>query len=414
MSNEILIDVTDKATRVAIIEDDELAEIYIEDKKTEKIVGNIYIGKVCRVLPGMQAAFVDIGVSKNAFLYVRDAVPECEYVKNPNVNYKISDILKVGQQIIVQAIKEPFGTKGARVTTHITLPGRHLILLPTGDYIGISRRIEDVDIQNKLKELAEKVKPEGMGLIIRTNAKDDSLSDFQNDVKFLTNLWDSILKSSKSGNVPRCIYKDVNIIIKTVRDYFSNSIDRLIINNREEYNKILELVHFMSKDLKLKVQCANQETNLFERHFVEYAINQALNKKVWLKCGGYLIIEETEALTVIDVNTGKFIGKNNLEDTILKTNLEAVTEIAKQLRLRDIGGIIIIDFIDMNNEENENKLIEAMENELKKDRTKTTVVGMTGLGLLEMTRKKIRKKLSSMLQTQCPQCNGTGRIRNKI
>ena len=410
MANEILIDVNNSSRRVAIIENDELAEIYIENNDTEKSVGNIYIAKVCRVLPGMQAAFVDIGTNKNAFLHVRDAIPESEYTKNPNHEFRISDVLKIGQELIVQVIKEPFGTKGARVTTHITLPGRNLILLPNGDYIGISRRIENLDAKEELKELASKVKPEGMGLIVRTMVQNDDTYNFADDVRFLTTLWDNIWEKTKKGPVPRCIYKDMNIILKTVRDYLSPSVDRLIINNDQDYQEILELAQIISPSLKLKVQCVDSSVNLFDKHFIEHSIKKALDKKVWLKCGGYLIIEETEALTVIDVNTGKFIGKNNLEDTIVKTNLEAVQEIARQLRLRDIGGIIIIDFIDMNDKNHEELLINAMKEALKKDRTKTIVVGMTGLGLLEMTRKKIRKKLSSVLQTSCPNCNGTGKV----
>ena len=412
MANEILIDVNSLYKRVAIIENDELAEIYVENNDIEKTVGNIYIGKVCRVLPGMQAAFVDIGTDKNAFLHVRDAVSESEYINNPKQEFNISDVLKVGQSIIVQVIKEPFGTKGARVTTHLTLAGRNLILLPTGNYIGISRRIEDAEKKEQLKELASKVKPEGMGLIVRTMVQNDDNYNFSDDVKFLTNLWTNIYSKTTKGPVPRCIYKDMSIILKTVRDYLSPSIDRLVINNRHDYEEILELAEIISPSLKLKIQCADSSVNLFEKNSIEYSIKQALDKKVWLKCGGYLIIEETEALTVIDVNTGKFIGKNNLEDTIVKTNLEAVNEIARQLRLRDIGGIIIVDFIDMNDKSHEELLINAMNEALKKDRTKTIVVGMTGLGLLEMTRKKIRKKLSSVLQSPCPNCNGTGKVPN--
>lgn len=410
MSKEIFIDVNASETRVAIIEDNILVELYIENEETSKTVGNIYVGKVSRVLPGMQAAFVDIGADKNAFLYIRDAISEDEYVKNPKCDFKISNILKVGQEIIVQVIKEAIGTKGARVTTHLTLPGRHLILLPLGDYIGVSRRIYDDELKEKLKLQAMKVKPDNMGLIVRTVVSSEESYNFSDDVEFLTNLWNEILKKTKKGRVPRCIYKDMGAILKTVRDCFSSDINKLTINSKEGYDNILEFLQFMSPDLKSKVHYVSNCQNLFEKYNIEYSISQALNKKVWLKCGGYLIIEETEALTVIDVNTGKFIGKNNLEDTILKTNLEAVKEIVTQLRVRDIGGIIIVDFIDMKEAEHQDMLIAAMKEELKKDRTKTIVVGMTGLGLLEMTRKKIRRKLSSVLQSTCENCKGTGKV----
>lgn len=408
MSNKILINKDTTKTRVAILEDDDLAEIYIDDENIKNSVGNIYVGKVCRVLPGMQAAFVDIGASKNAFLYVKDAISEEEIEKNSDVDLKISDVLKVGQIIIVQVVKEAIGTKGARVTKHITLPGRHLILLPNSNYIGVSKRIEDESTKNDLVHAAQKVKPDNMGLIIRTIACDDTCYDFSDDVKFLLNLWNDILKKSTKGNVPRCIYNDTDIIKKVLRDYFGSNVDKLIVNDLAAYEEALSFVSLISPSLKAKIHY--NPTDLFELYSINHSIKNALNKKVWLKCGGYLLIEETETLTVIDVNTGKFVGKNNFEDTVLKTNLEAANEIAKQIRLRDIGGIIIIDFIDMADTNNQNTLIDAMNDALKKDRTKTTVIGMTKLGLLEMTRKKIRRKLSAILQDNCPLCNGTGKV----
>ncbi|MBP5427279.1 MAG: Rne/Rng family ribonuclease [Clostridiales bacterium] len=408
MSNKILIDKHGDQTRVAIIEDNDLAEIYIEDKDTQKSVGNIYVGKVCRVLPGMQAAFVDIGAEKNAFLYVKDALPDSLYTKNPNSEFKISNVLKVGQELLVQVVKEALGTKGARVTRHITLPGRHLVLLPNSDYIGISRRIEDETVKKNLVSIAQKIKPSNMGLIIRTIANNDPSFDFSTDIEFLTKLWNNILEKSKKGAVPRCVYSDMDITKKILRDYLSPSVDKLIVNDSHLYREILEFVNFISPSSIGKIHF--DSTDSISLYNLDHSINKALSKKVWLKCGGYLLIEEAETLTVIDVNTGKFVGKNNFEDTILKTNLEAVKEIARQLRLRDIGGIIIVDFIDMNKPENQASIITAMNEALKKDRTKTTVVGMTQLGLLEMTRKKIRKKLSSVLETSCPLCNGSGRI----
>ncbi len=416
MVNEIIVDVGLEETRVALLEDKELAEIYIERPFPERLVGNIYRGKVSSVLPGMQAAFIDIGYEKNAFLYVGDAVAHKEYTEEDEEVYhelkdcNIEEILRPGQEITVQVIKEPIGTKGPRVTTHITLPGRHLVLLPNADYVGISRRIENESERIKLKKIAEELKPKGMGLIVRTASEGKGQEDFTHDVNFLIKLWDTIKVKENSGAVPRCLHRDLNLIYRTVRDLFTWNVDKFIINDRQQYQKVLELVEMISPALKLRIEYFSKNYDLFEYYQIETKITRALARKVWLKCGGYLIIDQTEALTVIDVNTGKYIGGTNLEDTVLKTNIEAAREIAKQLRLRDIGGIVIIDFIDMHEQDHQQMVLDALKQALKKDRTKTTVVGMTGLGLIEMTRKKVRQGLSSVLNIDCPYCEGTGKI----
>lgn len=416
MVNEIIVDCGLNETRVALLEDKELSEIYIERSYPERIVGNIYRGKVSSVLPGMQAAFIDIGHEKNAFLYVGDAIAQKEYVEEDDEDlqnykeYNIEDILRPGQEITVQVVKEPIGTKGPRVTTHITLPGRHLVLLPNADYVGISRRIEVEEERNKLKKIAEKIKPKGVGLIIRTVSEGKEAEDFNHDLSFLLKLWDSIKQKETSGPVPRCIHKDVNLIYRAVRDLFTRDIAKFIINDRQQYLNVLELVDMISPALKMRVEYFSKSYDLFEYYQIDTKIAKALTRKVWLKSGGYLIIDQTEALTVIDVNTGKFVGGSNLEDTVLKTNIEAAKEIAKQLRLRDIGGIIIIDFIDMHEQEHQKMVLDVLKQALKKDRTKTTVVGMTGLGLIEMTRKKVRQGLSSVMTVECPYCDGTGRV----
>jgi ribonuclease G len=416
MSNEILVDVGVNETRVAIMEDRELVEIYFERHSTQRLVGNIYRGKVSSVLPGMQAAFIDIGYEKNAFLYVGDAVANKEFTEESEAgfvngkDYNIEELLRVGQEITVQVVKEPIGTKGPRVTTNITLPGRQLVLLPNADYVGISRRIEDEEERMKLRQIVEKIKPKDMGLIVRTASEGRRSEDFSNDVNFLSKVWDKIKQKEKSGPVPRCIHKDLNLVYRTVRDLFTWEIDKFIINDRGEYNKVLELVEMSSPALKLRVEYFSKNNDLFEHFEVESKLAKAISKKVWLKCGGYLIIEKTEALTVIDVNTGKYVGVNNLEDTVLRTNVEAAKEIAKQLRLRDIGGIIIIDFIDMHETEHQKMILETLKAALKKDRTKTIVVGMTGLGLIEMTRKKVRQGLDSVIHIDCMYCDGTGNI----
>lgn len=419
MSKKIIVDVQHDQTRVAIIEDGELVEIYMEGEESRGIVGNIYRGKVENVLPGMQAAFVDIGLEKNAFLYVGDITTDKSVFEFPDeegatVNearaLSIRDIIKKGQELTVQVLKEPIGTKGARVTTQITLPGRYLVLMPTVNYVGVSRRIEDEDERKRLKDIAEGIKPQGMGVIIRTAAQDKDQEDFLQDIDFLCRLWAKIQGKEWKGKVPRALYEDEDIVYRTIRDFYTPDIDRILINNKEEYEKTLEFADVLFPGLRERMEYFDEPTGIFQYYGIESKIEKAIQKKVWLKNGGYLIIDPTEALTVIDVNTGKFVGSRNLEDTVLKTNLEAAQEIAHQIRLRDIGGIIIIDFIDMGKEESRGKVLEVLNNALKKDRTKTNVVGFTGLGLVEMTRKKVRRRLSSKLLRPCPYCHGTGRV----
>ncbi len=417
MKREIIADSSFRDLRVALLEDGELAEVYIEKNGlSNRIVGNIYRGKVSSVLPGMQAAFVDIGHEKNAFLYVSDVIPQKSFVDDEEDctqdlrGWSIEELLKPGQEITVQVAKEPMGSKGCRVTTHVTLPGRHIVLLPGADYTGVSRRIENDNERNKLRKIAESLKPKGMGLIVRTASEGRSEEDFKEDIDFLQKLWESITNKEKKGQVPRCIHKDMTLILRTVRDIFTFDIDRFVINDKQQYEKVLEFVDLISPELKNRVELFDKGYDIFEYYQIESKIARALARKIWLKSGGYLVFDKTEALTVVDVNTGKYIGSNNLEDTVLKTNMEAAAEIAKQVRLRDIGGIIIIDFIDMHETEHQQMVIEALRQALKRDRTRTTVVGMTGLGLIEMTRKKIKQELATDMTINCPHCEGTGRI----
>jgi len=416
MESEIIVDVGSDETRVALLEEGELVELHIEKNSSERFVGNIYRGKVNNVLPGMQAAFIDIGYERNAFLYVTDAISQNECSDNEKEalkdrkNLNISDVLKPGQEITVQVIKEPIGTKGPRVTTHITLPGKYAVLLPNADYTGVSRRIENEEERSRLKKIAQSIKPAGKGLILRTAAEGKEKEDFLKDLDFLTKLWETIRSKEQKGNVPRCIYREHNIVERTVRDLFTQDIDKFVINDVQQYERVLELAELISPSLKARVKYFSKDYQIFEYYQIESHILKAMSRKVWLKSGGYIVIDKTEALTVIDVNTGKFTGRNNLEDTVVKTNMEAAAEIAKQLRLRDIGGIIIIDFIDMRENEHQKMVIDTLIQSLKKDRTKTTVVGMTGLGLLEMTRKKVRSELSVIMSNDCPYCGGTGKI----
>jgi ribonuclease G len=408
---EILIDVALEGKRVALLENGELTEFYIENPGTERLVGNIYKGKVSSVLPGMQAAFIDIGQEKNAFLYIDDAITDDDEEEFHELRkVSIEKLLKPGQDITVQVVKEPIETKGPRVTTQITLPGRHLVLLPNADYIGISRRISSDKERARLRKIAEEVKPKGMGLIVRTASEDKTLEDFKSDVSFLLKQWKKINKSEKIGRVPRCIHKDLSLVHKTVRDLFTADIDRLVVNDYKEYRGILELVEMVTPKLKSRVHCYKKDVEIFDFYNVNNQLKKALARKVWLNCGGYIVIDKTEALTVIDVNTGKYVGNNSLEKTVLKTNIEAANEIAKQLRLRDIAGIIIIDFIDMEDKGHQKEVLNALKNALSKDRTKSIVVGMTGLGLIEMTRKKVRPELNAFMTVECPYCEGSGTV----
>ncbi len=408
----IIVDIGFKENRVALLNENDLVELYIEKEDNRKISGNVYKGRVINVLPGMEAAFVDIGLEKNAFLYVKDAIPRDTLLDNSIDLKKISikDVVKVGQEIIVQVVKEPYGTKGARITTHITLPGRHLVLMPYTNYVGVSRRITSEIERERLKTLAEEIKPENVGVILRTAAEGKEAEDLRTDIKFLLKLYSKIDRERNLGFAPRTIYRDLDLVHRTVRDLFTSAYEELLVNDWDTYNSLLELVELISPHLLNRVKFFNDSHDIFSYYGIESKVNSALDKKVWLKSGGYIVIDETEALTSIDVNTGKYVGKVNLEDTVLKTNIEAAEEIAKQLRLRNIGGIIIIDFIDMNIPDDEKLVLKTLEKELLKDRTKATVLGITQLGLVEMTRKKVRSRLSSKLLKTCPCCEGRGKI----
>ncbi|TCO79972.1 Rne/Rng family ribonuclease [Marinisporobacter balticus] len=404
---KIIVDSSLNQTRVAVLEDKELVELYIERETNRRTVGNIYKGRIANVLPGMQAAFVDVGLDKNAFLFVKDAIPpEMEADRG----LSIRDVVKSGQEIIVQIIKEAIGSKGARVTTHLTLPGRYLVLMPYVDYVGISRRISNEHERERLREIIEAVKPSNMGIIVRTAGEGKEEKEVKEDLNFLLKLWQKIEKEKKLGFAPKLIYQDLDLLHRTIRDMFTSSIDKLMINDKEKYKSILDLVELVAPHLKKRVEHFEVDMNIFEYFNIESMINHAIARKVWLKSGGYLVIDQTEALTVVDVNTGKYVGSIDLEDTVLRINKEAAEEIAKQLRLRDIGGIIIVDFIDMNKQGGKKEVLNVLEKALEKDRTKTNVLGITQLGLLEMTRKKIRGRIGSIMQKKCPYCEGTGSV----
>lgn len=412
MTKEILINIGIDENRVAILEDGLLAEILIERPEEQRRAGNIYRGKVENVLPGMQAAFIDIGEEKNAFLYIDDILPKEGDPENGEVSKHVSiqDILREGQDIVVQMIKEPIGTKGPRVVTQITIPGRYLVLVPAVDYIGISRRIEDETERERLKTTVASFKSSGVGLIVRTAAEGVDSADLQSDYEFLINVWEKIKKKTKKGPCPALLYRDHDFLYRILRDYLSKDVDRLLIDENDTYAKALELVKTLAPSLKNRVQLYNGAAPLFEVFNVENQVEKALRRKVWLECGAYLVFDQTEALTVIDVNTGKFTGTTCLEDTVYQTNLMAAGEIARQIRLRNLAGIIIIDFIDMRSDEERDQVIARLEEEFARDKVKVNILGFTSLGLLELTRKKVRQSLKEILQIECESCEGTGSI----
>lgn len=440
MSAELVINAASHETRIALIENNTIAELYIERSREKGIVGNIYKGRVIRVLPGMQAAFVDIGLEKAAFLYVADvfdAIEEYETLldggkkdmdmgqdddagEQPpqgHPDYKplhpIEELLQEGQELLVQISKEPLGTKGARITSHISLPGRHLVYMPTVDHIGISRRIEDEEERERLREIVERIKLPGTGYIVRTVSEGKSEEDMLADMNYLSKLWADISKRKDKAAVPSLVHSDLDVVQKVVRDIVNEQVDRIIVDSKPDYDRIVQFISTFAPKMKYSMELYDDEEPIFDHFGLEVEISRALGRKVWLKSGGYIIIEQTEALTAIDVNTGRFVGKHNLEDTILKTNLEAVKEIAYQLRLRNIGGIIIIDFIDMEKEVNRDKVFGALEEALKADKSKTNILKISELGLVEMTRKRVRESIGRLMCEPCFYCEGRGYIKSK-
>lgn len=403
---ELLIKTDNEETAVALLENGILMEIYFERSRDRHLLGGIYKGMVQNVLPGMQAAFVDIGLAKNAFLYVEDILPASSGERGV---HKINELVKVGQELLLQIIKEPVGSKGACVTANPSLPGRFLVLLPGGNYLAVSRRINDEEEVKRLKELVGEFLPAGMGAIIRTAAAGVSRDEVALEVKNLVKQWKRIQGKAAAAGAPALIHRDLDLVQRIIRDININEEIKIIADSAETRERILELIPESLSGLPVETFYGARD-DFFSEHMVEPQLAQALYRKVWLKSGGYLIIDQMEALTVIDVNTGKFVGSHDLAETVLKTNLEAVTEIARQLRLRNLGGIIIVDFIDMDNAADKERLLTALIEETQKDHTRVIVLGITQLGLVEMTRKKIGQELSRSLETECPFCHGKGRV----
>jgi ribonuclease G len=434
MSNEIIINATSYETRVALLENGVVSELFMERSRDLGILGNIYKGRVVKILPGMQAAFVDIGLERTAFLYVtdvREAMEEYEGLMKEGeegiefeselgpvrfthaASVPIEDLLKEGQEILVQVSKEPMGTKGARITSHISLAGRHLVFTPTVDHVGVSRRIENERERKRLKELVTAMKPPGTGFIVRTVSEGKSEEELRADMDYLVRLWESIQKRKESVSAPALIHSELNLTLRVIRDMFSADISRLVIDSREECQKAMDFVNTFMPKLSEFVELYEGDEPIFDAYGIELEISRAIGRRVWLKSGGYIIIDRTEALTTVDVNTGRYVGKKGLEETVLKTNLEAVKEIAYQLRLRNIGGIIIIDFIDMDKPANREKVYNAFVDVLKKDKARTNILRISEFGLIEMTRKRVRESLSQALCEPCPYCDVRGWVKSK-
>ena len=416
--DEILINVTPRETRVAVVENGVLQEILIERPGKRGLVGNIYKGRVARVLPGMEAAFVDISLERAAFLHVSDIRPESvplpseAAASGDRAALAITDLVREGQEVVVQVIKDPIGTKGARLTTHITLPSRFLVFLADSDVAGVSVKIDGERERQRLKEMVNAFRTEfGGGYIVRTAAEGAETWALRADMQFLQRLWDSIRERIKETSGVGALYEDLPLVLRVLRDFVGDSVERVRIDSRETCQRMLAFADKFVPEMVARLEHYPGERPIFELYGIEDEIQRALGKKVLLKSGGYLIVDQTEAMTTIDVNTGAYVGHRNLEETIFKTNLEAAAAIARQLRLRNLGGIIILDFIDMVSEEHRQAVLRALEKHLEKDRAKSHISQVSPLGLVEMTRKRTRESLEQILCEPCPLCDGRGSIK---
>ena len=439
---QIIINSTPQEARVATMENARLLEIQIERVRERSMAGSICKGRVLRVLPGMQAAFVDIGLEKAAFLPGADFYPFSadEYAlsepafegdapapapseggnadaslappaRRPRAVPPIEDLLQKGQDVIIQISKEPIGTKGARVTSNISLPGRYLVYLPASRQVGVSRRIASEEERQRLREAVEAVAPESGGIIIRTACEGVSKREIQSDLRLLRKLWTRLSRKAETLPAPAVLHQELDVILRTMRDLSASDVTRVVVDNRRDYQRILDFIDEVMPRWRPRVELYELVEPIFERYGIEAQIAKALERKVWLKSGGYIVIDHTEALTAIDVNTGRFVGKTDQHETALKTNLEAARVIVDQLRLRNIGGLIIIDFIDMENAEHRKAVLAALTEALKADKARANIVGLSELGLVEMTRQRTRESLARRLCEPCPTCNQRGLVK---
>jgi ribonuclease G len=473
MNKEMIISSTRHETRVAILEDDEVVELFIEREHSRGVVGNIYKGRVSKVLPGMQSAFVDLGLERDAFLYVSDVIspteealedddepaaaadtgavpvlapdsvdltpgeagdtaaapadaadalsasgrPDRRVRERAQPEARIEDLLKEGQEVVVQVVKEPLGTKGARITSHLSLPGRFLVYMPTVDHIGVSRKIESRDERRRLRGIVQRFRDEsGLpgGCIIRTAAASRSDEDILADLTYFQQVWQDIQRRRETERTPSALFREESLVTKLLRDLLNEQFQAIRIDQLEEYQRAVSFVQRVMPSMVSRVKHYAKEYPIFDEYGVQSEVDKALRSKVWLKSGGYIVVNQTEALVAIDVNTGRYVGKKSsgrLEDTIVKTNLEAAKEIVRQIRLRDLGGIIVLDFIDMEEKKNRQKVAQALEQELRKDRAPSKSVQVSDFGLIIITRKRVKSSLERMLTEPCPYCSGTGTIK---
>ena len=423
---KILINVEGNERRIAIVRDKALEELSVERSDTEQIVGNVYKARVENVVSGMQAAFVDIGLEKNGFLHQSDIIdPDVSYKEmlDDEVEHfspgngakqsgKIEDMIKEGQEILVQVVKGQIGTKGSRLATNISLPGRYLVLMPNSSKSGISRKIVNREERARLKQVLANLKiPKGMGVIVRTVGAEGEQDRFRRDLRYLIGVWRRICVKKVLSKAPSCIHQELNLVFKTLRDSLVDDVDEILVDNREEFRKVRKFVGLIFPEMKPRVNFYRGKEPIFYKYEIEPQIYKALNRKVWLRCGGYIVIDRTEALTTIDVNTGKHVGSKDLEDTVHKTNVEAAVEIARQLRIRNMGGIIVIDFIDMKNRRNQKAVLQKLGDFLKKDRAKTSISAISPLGLVEMTRQRVHESWIGDMYEPCQCCSGKGVVK---
>jgi ribonuclease G len=426
MTKELIVASTKRETKVALLEDSVACELFIEREDHRSFVGNIYKGRVSRVLPGMQSAFVALGLERDAFLYVADLfeewgenllTPEEQAEAERTGNHReapIEERLHEGQEILAQVLKEPLGTKGARITSHVSLPGRYLVFMPTVEHVGVSRKIVDEDERRRLKSLLKEIRLErgGGGFIVRTAGQGRGREDFERDAHYLTKVWDEVRAAASREKAPTLLHSELGLVQRLLRDRLSGEVAAIWIDNEREFRRTLDLVTQLEPQLAPRVRLYSKPQGIFEAYGVSTEIERALRSKVWLSSGGYLVINQTEALVAIDVNTGRYVGQKRLEDTILETNLVAVKEIVRQIRLRDLGGIVVVDFIDMEERKSRRAVMAALDEELKRDRAPSKVLSINEFGLVIITRKRVKHSLERLLCEPCPYCGGGGMIKS--
>jgi ribonuclease G len=420
MVRDLIVSTTPRETRVALLEDGVVSEIFIEREAHRGIVGSIYKGRVTRVLPGMQSAFVDCGLERDAFLHAADVFEELpENLLTPEEqagarSAPIEERLHEGEEVVVQVLKEPMGTKGARITSHVSLPGRYLVLMPTVEHVGVSRKITDEEERRRLKTVLKEFREErgGGGLIARTAGQGRSAEAFLRDGRYLSRTWDEVRAIASRHRAPMLLYREPSLLERLLRDLLSEDVASIRLDSEREFERTVDLVRALEPGLAPRVRLHTGATSLMEEHGVSAELERALRSKVWLPSGGYIVINQTEALVAIDVNTGRFVGKNHLEETLLRANLDAVREIVRQIRLRDLGGIIVVDFIDMEERKSRREVMRALEQELRKDRSPTKLLSVNEFGLVILTRKRVKQSLERLLLEPCPYCSGSGQVKS--